>query len=231
MSNLANWAMDQIGRSEVPEEKKAQYKSILDAFGEQGHSGFSASYALSYIRLYVEKGYEEVKTRLDAMLGKSEREDEDGMQTLITKNIMEIVDMFREYGLGKEEAHNLSRLMDWKPIVPLTGEDTEWGEVYDWNKDKNTQQNKVCSAVFRDNFDSSTARYIEGRIYSDNGGHTWFTTNRGTLQSHIPVTFPFWVPDKPEKVYLNGEDSEEVVTDKDRIKELYDDWGTVEIVD
>lgn len=224
MSNLTNWAMDQINRLEVPEEKKAQYKSVLDAFSKQGHSGTTASYALSYINLYIEKGYEEVKTRLDAMLGKGESEDEDGMQSLITKNILEVVDLFKKFELGKEEAHNLSRLMDWKPIIPLTGEDAEWGEVHNWNKGKNTQQNKLCSAVFRDNFDNSTAHYIYGRVYSDNGGHSWFTTGRGTLQSSIPVEFPFYVPDKSEHVYLNGEDSEEIITDEARIKELYDEW-------
>lgn len=228
MSNLTNWAMNQMDKLDVTEEKKKQYGSILNAFSEQGHSGTTASYALSYINLYIEKGYEEVKTRLDAMLGKGEREDEVGMQCAITKDIFEIVDMFREFGLGKEEAHNLSRLMDWKPIIPLTGEDDEWGEAH--GKD-NSQQNKLCSAVFRNNFDSSTAFYLYGRVYSDNGGHTWFTTRRGNLRSSIPVTFPFYVPDKPEYVYLNGEDSEEIITDEARIKELYDEWGTVEAVD
>jgi hypothetical protein len=63
-------------------------------------------------------------------------------------------------------------------------------------------------------------------VYSDNGGHSWFTGNHknGVVQSSIPVTFPFYVPDKPEYVYLNGEDSEEIITDKNRIKELYDEW-------
>ena len=111
-------------------------------------------------------------------------------------------------------------MLDWKPISALTGEEEEWGEPYVC-RDGVTQQNKRCSAVFRDNQDNSTAHYIDGRVYSDNGGHSWF--HRGG--DSVPVTFPYRVPDKPEYIYLNGEDSDEIITDPERIKELYDEWS------
>jgi len=224
MSNLENWALRQIDSLNIPETKKEQYGNVLNAFGEQGHSGSSAGYALSYINKYIEQGYETVKGSLDKMLEKS---DEDGMQKAITDDILEIINLFREYGFGKDEAQKLSRLMDWKPIVPLTGGDDEWSLCTECNRDGDSvEQNMLCSAVFRHNHDSSTAYYIDGRVYSDNGGHSWFTGNHpsGVIKSRTPVTFPFWVPDKPEYIYLNGEDSEEITTDKAKIKELYDEW-------
>lgn len=172
------------------------------------------------------------KSELDRLIvGCEEKEGKDGleMQKAITKDILDIVKVFCTQGhSGMSAEYTLSkikRLLDWKPITALTGEESEWGELRNFNG-KATQQNSRCSAVFRENEDNSTAHYIYGRVYSDNGGHSWFTGNHkdGVVQSSIPVTFPFYVPDKPEYIYLNGEDSEEIITDGKRIKELYDEW-------
>ena len=70
--------------------------------------------------------------------------------------------------------------------------------------------------MFRDNFDNSTAHYIEGKIFSDNGGITWFT-NRN---SFVPVTFPYDVPDKPESVYLDEIGKHKIT--KEEAKVLYE---------
>jgi len=172
------------------------------------------------------------KAELDRLIvGCEEKEGKDGleMQKAITKDILDIVKVFCTQGHSGTSANYtlnmIKRLLDWKPITALTGEESEWGEPHNSNGTM-TQQNKRCSAVFRDNQDNSTAHYIYGRVYSDNGGHSWFTGNHkdGVVQSSVPVTFPFYVPDKPEYIYLNGEDSEEIITDEARIKELYDAW-------
>ena len=177
--------------------------------------------------------YKWAKSELDRLIvGCEEKEGKDGltMQNLITKDILDIIKIFCSQGHSGTSASYLigkvTRLMDWKPITPLTGDDDEWGQVQSWDKGDNSQQNIRCSAVFRRNFDNSTAYYLYGRVYSDNGGHTWFTGNHkdGVVKSSIPVTFPFYVPDKSEYIYLNGEDSEEIITDQARIKELYDEW-------
>jgi hypothetical protein len=221
MSNLETWAMNQVNSlSDIDIDKKNQYKEILDVFGKQGHSGFSASYVLSYINKAIEEGHEKTTASLNEMLEKC-KDDEEGysMQKDITENILEILDLFNKYEFGTKEARNISRLMNWKPIVFVTGAEDEWSEPMEGDERK-SQQNKVCSAVFRDDYDNSTAHYIDGKVFSDNGGHSWY----GNRRSHIPVEFPFWVPDKPEYVYLNGENSDEVITDEARIKELYDLW-------
>jgi hypothetical protein len=172
------------------------------------------------------------KSELDRLLvGCGEKEGKDGleMQKLINKDILDIVKIFCNQGHSGTSASYLigkvTRLMDWKPISALTGEESEWGEPHNCNG-RITQQNNRCSAVFRDDTDNSTAHYLYGRVYSDNGGHTWFTGNHkdGVVHSSVPVKFPYRVPDKPEYIYLNGEDSEEIITDKARIKELYDEW-------
>lgn len=138
------------------------------------------------------------KNELDMLVG----DGDDGTQAAINEDILEIVKVFASqrhsdlsasYTLGI-----LKRLLSWKPITPLTGEDAEWDEVFD--SERKTQQNKRCSAVFRDNFDNSTARYIYGKVFSDDGGKTWFTN----CDSSVHVTFPFNVPDKPEYVILGG---------------------------
>jgi|LSQX01.3.fsa_nt_gb hypothetical protein len=143
------------------------------------------------------------------------------MQKQINKDILDIVKVFSWQGHSGFSAgyviRKITRLLDWKTITPLTGEESEWSDCY---ADDTTQQNLRCSAVFRKNKDNSTAYYINGKVFSDNGGHTWFSSHK----SRVPVTFPYNVPDNPEYIYLNGENSEEIITDPNRIKELYDAW-------
>lgn len=153
--------------------------------------------------------------------------DGDEMQALMNKNIMDILNLFSDQGHSGFSAgyliSALRRLMQWKPLLPLTGEDDEWREC-----SNGLEQNIRCSAVFRENKDNSTAHYIEGKIFSDNGGITWFTRK----ESHIPVTFPYTVPDHPEKVYIEyledvppgfSGDEYEIITDQpERIKALYE---------
>jgi hypothetical protein len=140
------------------------------------------------------------------------------VQKKVTKDIMDIVKIFANQGhSGFSASYTLNlirRLLDWKPIKPLTGEDDEWGEVEEWDKEDNSQQNKRCSAVFRKNFDNSTAYYLYGKIFSDDGGMTWFTKR----ESFVPITFPYKVPLEPEYIYLDKEDNE--IT-KEQAKELF----------
>lgn len=220
MSLLKDWAMKQINRLGITTEVEKRYEKVLDIFCEQDHSGSSAGYMLRYLKLYQEKGYEEAMV----WLGKTfEGSDEDEMQALIVNEVTEITKGLQDF--SKNDAQNLIRLLAWKPIFPLTGEESEWSD--NLSTDRPTQQNLLCSAVFRDYGDNSTARYIDGRVFSDNGGHTWFMRNRkdGIVQSSMPISFPFWVPDEPEYIYLDGEDSSVVITDSARIKELYDAWA------
>lgn len=144
--NTVEWAKEELDRL-VPEGEGAEEQkyinddilSIVQVFSEQGHSGFTASYAL-------------------------------GM---------------------------LTRLLKHLPLTPLNGEEDEWLPVYD--DSRKIQQNKRCSAVFRSDGDNSSAYYINGKVFSDDGGESWFTDRN----SFIPIIFPYQVPEKPEYVYLD----------------------------
>ena len=145
MSNLVDYAKDELKRIGMIDSGEAYNdcvtKAILDLiemFGSQGHSGFTASYTINAF----------------------------------------------------------SRLAMFKPLSPLTGEDDEWNELRD-----GSFQNKRYSAVFKESKDS-TAYNIEGKIFTDNNGETWYTSG----DSRVNVTFPYVVPDKPERVYKNKED-------------------------
>lgn len=147
MSNLVEWSKEELNRlvpkgdgKEIQESINRDILEVVKVFSEQGHSGFSAPYALSQIK----------------------------------------------------------RLLNWKPIQPLTGEDDEWDDVSEFSKD-NSQQNKRCSAVFRKNNDNSTAYYIDGKVFSDDGGESWYTNG----DSFVPVVFPFTVPEKPEYIIIS----------------------------
>jgi len=120
----------------------------------------------------------------------------DNLQQMAIKNVLELLETFSNQGHSGFSAPYVLKLFDrlahWKPIKPLTGEEDEWYEA--WGKD-NLQQNKRYSAVFRENYDNSTAYNIKGKVFIDEDDCCY--TNR---DSRVPVTFPYEVPDKPEFV-------------------------------
>ena len=137
-------------------------------------------------------------------------EDSDKIQRVINSNILDLVKIFAKQGhSGLSASYVISvlyRLLKFKPLTPLTGEDDEWNEIQ-----KGVYQNRRYSAVFKDNKDNSTAYNIEGKVFSDDGGKTWFT-NRSSL---VPVTFPYSVPNEPEFIILSKEEkNNEVVENK-----------------
>jgi len=121
---------------------------------------------------------------------------DDEMQKTMNKHILEIVKVFSEQGhsgfSGAYVVSTLTRLLSFKPLKPLTGEDDEWNEI-----SEGKFQNKRCSSVFK-NSNDGTAYDINGKIFTDDGGKTWYT-NR---ESRVNIEFPYTVPEKPERVYL-----------------------------
>lgn len=147
------------------------------------------------------------------------------MQALMNKNILEIIEVFSNQGHSGFSANYalsaLERLLRFKPLAPLTGEDDEWNEVYD-----GTYQNKRCSSVFKHK--DGTVTDNDAIVVSDNGGITWFTS--GSFRKEI--TFPYAPPTHAEKVYIEyieevppgfTGDKYEIITDSpERIKALYE---------
>ena len=143
------------------------------------------------------------KRELDLIVGECKDEDSKNIQERINRDILSIVEVFASQGhtgfTANYTLNILKRLLAFKPIKPLTGEENEWKDVELWGKERKLQQNKRCGAVFRENFDNSTAYYIEGKVFSDDGGKSWYSSK----DSVIPVKFPFEVPLEPERIILD----------------------------
>lgn len=119
----------------------------------------------------------------------------------VAKAILDLIELFASQGhsgfTAPYTANVFNRLAMYKPLTPLTGEDSEWNEI-----ESGLYQNKRYSAVFKEK--DGTAYNVEGKIFTDDG-EVWYS-NR---DSRIDITFPYTVPDKPEEVYLNETERED----------------------
>ncbi len=146
MSNLVEFAKSELHRISGPgmdSYSQAMYDHILHMvkeFADEGHSGFSANYALAVLK----------------------------------------------------------KLLAYKPLSPLTGEDDEWSEVAE-EDGKPLFQNKRYFSVFKAGKDGQ-AYDVDGKVFWE-----WYTDEDGeqrksyftNYHSRVPVTFPYEVPDHP----------------------------------
>jgi hypothetical protein len=156
--------------------------------------------------------------------------DKDGMQNLMSRNILDLIKVFASQGHTGFSAHylipRLKRLMDFKPLSALTGKDDEWNEVCRTDNPR-TYQNKRCCSVFKDVYADGTVRVhdLEAVAISDNGGVTWFTSAICN-QFEDPITFPYFPPDEPKEVYIeykgtgDSEDFDVITDEPERIRAL-----------
>lgn len=140
--SYAETELDKIGMTEDDEMNGAMRKHLIHMikeFSAEGHSGFSASYAISCLK----------------------------------------------------------RLLNFKPLAPLTGEDDEWSDVSQMGDGTMLYQNKRCSSVFKDRHG---AYDINGKVFwewakSDDG--KVFKSYYTGRESRVYVIFPYTVPDEP----------------------------------
>lgn len=127
--------------------------------------------------------------------------DKTGYQERINQNILDIIQVFSDQGHSGLTASyvigNLMRLLNYEPITPLTGEESEWGT------DASKDQNNRCYHVFRR--EDGTAYDTEARIFSENGGKTWYTSS----ESFKDVEFPYWPPNEPERIILKDKETKD----------------------
>jgi hypothetical protein len=157
LSNLLSHAKDELNRigmtEDSPDEMNVMMRKhilhMMNEFANEGHSGFSASYAISI----------------------------------------------------------LIKLMDFKPLSPLTGEDSEWHNV-GGDDTESHWQNKRRSSVFKDA--DGSCYDIDGKVFWEwcmpyeegEKPHKSYYTNR---ESRVPVTFPYTPPDKPIYEYRHSD--------------------------
>jgi len=136
--------------------------------------------------------------------------DDDDMNGMMRKHLLHMVKEFSEEGHSGFSAtyalQCLTKLLNFKPLSPLTGEDDEWVDVSNVSGEP-MFQNKRCSSVFKHGKDGE-AYDIDGKVFWE-----WYTdeeTGEKTksyytcVESRIPVKFPYTVPEEREHVYRNS---------------------------
>lgn len=112
----------------------------------------------------------------------------DGMNKMMYNNIMEMIETFSKQGHSGFSANYaiaiLTKLLSYKPLCPLTGNDDEWVEIAD-TKEGPLYQNNRCCGVFKNGKDGA-AYFIDGIVWKEENGACY--TNR---HSRVPVTFPY----------------------------------------
>lgn len=120
---------------------------------------------------------------------------EDEMQELLCSQVLELLEKFSEHGHSGSSAPYaidlFSKLAAFEPLVPLTGEDWEWTEVFE-----GPLQNKRCSHVFKDKnrfdgqaYDIYAVVFWEWWTDPETGekSKSYFTCS----DSHQPIEFPY----------------------------------------
>lgn len=111
-------------------------------------------------------------------------ESDDEMSILMSKQILEIVELFASHGHSGCSAGMaipvITKLLDFKPLKPLTGKADEWNEV-----GEGVFQNRRCSNIFKDG-KTGVAYNIEGNVFRNQNGST-FTGDK----SCTVVKFPY----------------------------------------
>ena len=112
-----------------------------------------------------------------------DQDQEDGPNKWIQNNVLELLSVFSSQGhSGFSTPYCIamfSKLADWEPLSPLTGNEDEWVKV-----SENTWQNNRCSHVFKEG--NGRAYDIQGKVFRDADGCSY--TNR---DSRVYIEFPY----------------------------------------
>jgi hypothetical protein len=135
------------------------------------------------------------------LLGMFDDGDELNMNTMMRRHILKMVESFADEGHSGFSANYaislLTRLLSYKPLSPLTGEDDEWIDVSSYGITK-MLQNKRKSSVFKD--EDGKVYDIDGKVFwewarSEDG--TPYKSYYGNSLCRTEVTFPYTVPTEP----------------------------------
>jgi hypothetical protein len=137
--------------------------------------------------------------------------DDDDMNGMMRNHLIHMIKQFADEGHSGFSASYalqcLEKLMRFKPLSPLTGEDDEWTEVSQISGYPHFQ-NKRCGSIFKDG-KIGEAYDIDGKVfwewYRDNETGEQFKSYYTSFESRMPVTFPYTVPDKPIYEYRKSD--------------------------
>jgi hypothetical protein len=128
--------------------------------------------------------------------------DDGDMNGIMRKHLLHMIKEFADEGhsgfSGNYALQCLKKLLNFKPLSALTGEDDEWTEVSNISGYPHFQ-NKRCSSVFKDG-KTGEAYDIDGKVfwewYKDDDGNV-YKSHYTNFESRVPVKFPYIVPDEP----------------------------------
>jgi len=128
--------------------------------------------------------------------------EEDEYNAMMRKHILHIIKEFADDGHSGFSAPYaisiLTKLMAFKPLTPLTGEDDEWTNVSNYGSGNPHYQNKRLSSVFKE--ENGSCYNIDGKVfwewYKDEDGKA-IKSSYTCRESRVPVTFPYTVPNEP----------------------------------
>ena len=144
------------------------------------------------------------KMELDRILKGCEDADGLEMQKQINHDILQIIQTFAEQGhtgfTGNYVLNIIERLLRYQPLSELTGDEDEWIDTSEYGSEITTYQNKRCPAIFKDK--DGRAYNVEGKVFSEDGGKTWFTSK----ESKVYIEFPYTVPMHAERIILDNKE-------------------------
>ena len=130
--------------------------------------------------------------------------EDDEMNGEMRKHILHMVEEFAdEDHSGFSASYALSilqKVLAYKPLSPLTGEDSEWNYVVESGFGDSFYQNNRHGSVFKEGKDEE-AYDIDGKVFWN-----WYTdpktgekskSHYTCKESRVPVTFPYTVPETP----------------------------------
>ena len=151
------------------------------------------------------------------LIGMVDNGDETDMNTMMRKHILLMMEVFANEGhsgfSASYAADAISKLMMYKPLSPLTGEDDEWVK-HDYGNGI-SYQNIRRSSVFKD--ENGEAYDIDGKVFwewckrpldaDEDGypGESIYRSYYSCRESRVPVSFPYTVPDKPIYEYRHSD--------------------------
>ncbi len=113
----------------------------------------------------------------------------------------------------------LENTMQFKPLSPITGVDSEWDDVSAYSGD-NSLQNKRLSSLFK--YPDGKIKYLDAIVWD--GGLGGFTGTVEGIRSMQEVILPF----TPKTFYIKVEevDGEYCIVNKDDLKEVKEYYKT-----
>lgn len=113
--------------------------------------------------------------------------DSDKMQKLMCDQVLELLELFSKHGHSGSSApyaiNLFTTLAKFEPIVPLTGEDSEWRDCSYGGEPK--WQNSRCGHVFKDS--DGKAYDCNGIVFKDKSGG-YFTSGKSRVYIDFPYT-------------------------------------------